>query len=395
MNYHIFPQNKFFDAYIEDIYKLHQEKNNVFWVRGNKGDSDLLKTERPVTYIGNDETSIIEKLRSIRSQDKLIVSWYDTFIGECILSAKTTCCVYAYLMGGDFYNDPFGYHNFWLYDSCTKKIIDKIYSPQINFHRRPKNWYKILNEIQCKKKYKSELIESYNRKLKTIARIDYIITGANNEAEICFVKKLFPTFRAKYIHGSFDQNFDLAKDLPPKDPYSGDQMLQVLLGNSADPSNNHIDACNFLLKALPKDSIVNCPLSYGDPDYSVIFQKWAETNLQSRFHPVKDFLSRKEYVELLNNMDLVIMYHNRQQAIGNIITSLCLGKPIFIKRHSPVFLMLTSMKVPNVFSLDMLNPHNIATICKDAHKNRAQVLSIIQNCYSEQARLNDLKKIIM
>ena len=394
MNYHIFPQNKFFDAYIEDIYKLHQENNNVFWVRGNKGDSDLLKTERPVIYIGNDEISIIERLRSIRPQDKLIVSWYDIFIGECILNAKIECCVYAYLMGGDFYNDPFGYHNFWLYDPCTKKIIDKIYSPQINFHRRPKNWYKVLNDIQCKRKYKRALIEIYNRKLKTIARIDYIISGANNEAEISFVKKTFPTFRAKYVYGSFDQNFDLAKDFPQKDPYTGDQMLQVLLGNSADPCNNHIDACKFLLKSLPKESMINCPLSYGDSNYSVIFQKWAELNLKPRFHPILDYISREKYVELLNSMDIVIMYHNRQQAFGNIITSLCLGKPVFIKRDSPIYSMLTSMGIPNIFCIDILKKGNVALLCEKAKKNRPQTLIIIQEFFSEQARLNNLKKII-
>lgn len=394
MNYHIIPQDKFFCAYIEDVYKLHQEDNNVFLVRGNRGDTNLLNTERPIKYIGSNRESIIDRLRYIKPQDRLIVSWYDIFIGECILESKITCSVYVYLMGGDFYNDPSGYHNWWLYDSCTKRIVNKLYSPAVNFKRRPHNWHKIVDEVKSKISYRRNLVDDYNRKQKTVARIDYIITSAYNDYEINMVRHLYPTFRAKYMHGSFDQNFDLVKDIPFVKTYSGHQPLRVLLGNSADPSNNHIDACEFLLKVLPKDAIFNCPLSYGDTTYSVSFQQWAKNHLQSKFHPILDFMDREEYIKFLNSMDIVVMYHNRQQAFGNIITSLCLGKPVFIKKKSPVYPMLKSLGIPSIYSTDMMRKGDLNQICKMAFINRALTLSIIQQYYSEEVRLNDLQRII-
>lgn len=395
MNYHIITQDKFFDSYIEDIYKLHQENNNVFWVRGNRGDTDLLKTHRPISYLGDDKDSIINKLQCIKSHDRLIVSWYDVFIGDCILTSKITCNVYAYLMGGDFYNDPGGYHNYWLYDYHTKKIVDKIYLPKINFKRKPKNWYKILKEIKARINYRRNITKAYHLKLKTIGRIDYIITSPHNEGEIDLVKHLYPTFRAKYIFGSFNQNYEIAKDFHFANLFNGNRPLKVLLGNSADPCNNHIDACEFLLKVLPKNSVINCPLSYGDAKYSMIFQKWANNHLQSKIHPILDFMDRRKYVEFLNSMDIVVMYHNRQQAFGNIVTSLCLGKPVFLKKDSPVFQMLTSIGIPNIYSTERLFTEDISDICKIAYESRSLTVSILKKCFSEEARLNDLRGIIM
>ena len=61
MNYHIITQDKFFDAYIEDIYKLHLEANNVFWVRGKKGEMPWLKTDRAVEYLPHDHSLYVDK----------------------------------------------------------------------------------------------------------------------------------------------------------------------------------------------------------------------------------------------------------------------------------------------------------------------------------------------
>lgn len=395
MNYHIFPQDKFFDAYIEDIYKLRQEQSNVFWVRGREGDSAHFRTEKPVVYIGDDEESIIDKLKSINPNDKLFVSWYDLFIGDCVLKSEVPNRLYVYLMGGDFYNDPMGYHNYWLYDKYTKKIVDKFQFPQINLKRKPHNWGKVIKEIRDRNKFKEQIRNQYNEKLKTIGRIDYLVTGPDNNGEVELIKKLYPSFKGKYVYGSYDQNFDLAKVVTPMESHSGDKPLRVLLGNSADPTNNHIDACKFIIKTLPQNCLIFCPLSYGDSDYSVIFQRWAKQHLQARFYPILDFLNRKDYVELLNSMDVVIMFHNRQQAFGNIITSLCLGKPVFIKRNSPLFSLLKSMGIPDVYSIEMLNKSRISQMCESAYKNRSLTLSIIQDYYSEQARLNNLQKLII
>lgn len=394
MNYHIFPQDKFFDAYIEDIYKLHQEHNNVFWARGVEGESSLLKTKRPIIYIGNEKESIIDRLKTLNPEDKLFVSWYDVFIGDCILRSNITNKLYVYLMGGDFYDDPKGYHNYWLYDKYTKMIVEKLQLPIINFKRRPRNWNKTINEIRIRKNYKKRIVDDYNKKIETIERIDYLVTCADNIGEVALVKKLYPSFRGKYVYGSYDQNFDLAKDIISSEPYSGKRPLRILLGNSANPTNNHIDACRFLQKTMKVDKKIICPLSYGNSVYSTIFQQWAQKHLQEQFSPITNFMNREDYIIFLNKVDIVVMYHNRQQALGNIITSLVLGKPVFLKRNNPVYAMLKNIGIPNVYDVFQIKGLNLSEVCRIAQDNREACVSVIHQYFSEEARLKNLSNLI-
>ena len=106
MNYHIITQEKFFHAYIEDIYRIHEEDNNVIWVRGTEGKNDFFQTDRPVEYIGTDAAYIRKKLSQLKPEDKLFVSWYDTFIGDIILSMGLPNPLYVYLLGAEFYSFP-------------------------------------------------------------------------------------------------------------------------------------------------------------------------------------------------------------------------------------------------------------------------------------------------
>ena len=48
MNYHIMVQDKFLDSYIDDIYEINEQDNNVFWFRGIKDQNGFIKTTYPV-----------------------------------------------------------------------------------------------------------------------------------------------------------------------------------------------------------------------------------------------------------------------------------------------------------------------------------------------------------
>ena len=61
MNYHVITQDKFFNGYIEDIYDLHLEDDNVFWVQGNPGECPHLTSSRAKEYLTNDKEYIISR----------------------------------------------------------------------------------------------------------------------------------------------------------------------------------------------------------------------------------------------------------------------------------------------------------------------------------------------
>ena len=382
MNYHIFPANVFFYSYIEDIYLLQEEKNNVFWVRGNESDNKYLKTSRPITFIGDNEENIVSLLKKIRDTDKLFISWYDIFIGKCVLKANVPCKLYVYLMGGEFYDDPPGYHNKWLLDKKTIKIVNDLTRPRINFLRKPKNWYKIIDEIIQRNNFYKRLNEQYAEKSETIARIDYLITVPHNQSEIELVSKLYPTFQAKYLYGVFDQNVDLSINHTTTRNIEPDNTLKILLGNSSNPTNNHLDAFFLLTKRLEKNYDIYAPLSYGDDNYSKIVQEYATRIWKEKFHPITQFMEPSQYIDLLNSIDIVIMYHNRQQAYGNIITSLMLGKPVFMKKNNASFKTFSSIGIKSIFDIDFLNDKSVSNAILFARDNITETKSILLKYFS-------------
>ena len=399
MNYHIITQDKFFDAYIEDIYKLHQEENNVFWVRGEKGELPWLTSRRNVEYIGNDFTKCINKLRTLKPEDKLFVSWYDMFIGQAILDSEIGNELYVFVMGGDLYSEPFWYHANWLFDSKTLRYLKNNVNygyPQINWERRPKNWKKTYNEICMHNGFLSTQRQLYQKKLQTMKRIDYLVLPKENVAEFEFIRKLYPGITCQFASGEYMQNYDAANTAPSKH-YQQGQPINMLVGNSADPTNNYLDAFKWLAKQVKKNSIpiqVHTILSYGDEinkDYVISMGK----NLfEDGFVPITSYMNREKYISFLNSMDMVIMYHNRQQAVGNIMTAITLGKPVLMKGNSPIYQMMNGQGCSSIYDVTRVSFKHIDYMLKSAIESRTKNAAIVKKIYSEKVRLEDWKKLL-
>ena len=394
MNYHIIPQDKFFYTYIEDIYKIGEEANNVIFVRGNAGDSELFQTARPVEYLGYDERHIIERLKVINAEDKLFVSWYDIFIADAIIKSGIRCKVYAYLMGGEFYNDPAEYHDFWTYDSKTRYYIRRNQRQHSVLAFPFRTIYKLPYYIYDSYKHSKVIKEKYQHKLETLKRLDYIVTAYGNTAQIDFIKKLYPTFHAEHAFGGFDQNVDIAQSIKYEFEDKTNKSFTVLLGNSGDPMNNHMDAIKHFRFGRFVDSKIICPLSYGDKEYITFIEKWLTHKLGSRFIALKTYMKRDDYVKFLSTIDIVVMNHNRQQAFGNILTALCLGKPVFMKKASVVYSLLKDMRLRHVYDINELKHSNVDEIRLQAYRDRDDTIHTISLLFSEEARLANLRNLL-
>ena len=394
MNYHIIPQDKFFCTYIEDIYKIGEEANNVIFVRGNVGDSELFQSSRPVEYLGNDEGYFIERLKVINTEDKLFVSWYDIFIADAIIKSGIRCKVYAYLMGGEFYNDPAEYHDFWTFDRKTRYYIRRKQRQHGVLAFPYWTMYKLPYYLYDSYKHSKEIKKSYQHKLETLRRLDYIVTPKNNTAEIGFIKKLYPTFHAEHVFGGFDQNVEVAQSIKYEYEDKANRPVTVLLGNSGDPMNNHMDAIKYFKSGRLIDSKIICPFSYGNKPYIAFIERWLNNKLGSRFIALKTYMKRDDYVRFLSTIDVVVMNHNRQQAFGNTITALCLGKPVYMKKTSVVYSMLKNMGLRHVYDINELKNSNIDEIRLQAYRDREYTIHTISLLLSEEARLTDLRILL-
>lgn len=104
----------------------------------------------------------------------------------------------------------------------------------------------------------------------------------------------------------------------------------ILLGNSASATNNHLEAIDLLKSADLKEGKVIIPLSYGKPKYADAVENYAHQQLGDRVQVLRDFMPLEQYNELISGCGYVFMNHNRSQAMGNLITSLYIGARVFV-----------------------------------------------------------------
>jgi hypothetical protein len=123
-------------------------------------------------------------------------------------------------------------------------------------------------------------------------------------------------------------------------PSVRNDSAMVLVGNSSDPSNNHLSIFNQLSKLPDKDFKIICPLSYGDSDYRKKVVAAGREIFGDRFMAIMDFLPREDYLQILSGVDIAIFGFRRQQAMGNIIALLGMSKMVVMNKDTAQARML-------------------------------------------------------
>lgn len=161
--------------------------------------------------------------------------------------------------------------------------------------------------------------------------------------------------------------------------------VNILVGNSADPSNNHLEVFNKIKLFQEEDIKIFVPLTYGKPDYAKKIVEEGERLFGNKFKPILDHMPFDEYIKFLGKVDIAIFNHKRQQAMGNIRTLLGLGKKVYIRQE------LTSTRTLNddgikTFSLDDFS-------LNDEFPEKNENIRRIKETFSEKALINGLDTI--
>jgi len=164
-----------------------------------------------------------------------------------------------------------------------------------------------------------------------------------------------------------------------------------LLGNSGFPTNNHLDIMIRLSKMKKQNFEIICPLSYGPPIYINKIIEKGKMFFGDRFIPLLDFLNPDKYFGILKQIDLAIMYHNRQQGMGNVQILVYLGKPICMKKTS-LFFYLVERGV-SVFSTQDLEKLilNENEFTEDMLKNNKKIAS---QYFSEKSVISSIESLL-
>ncbi|CUH74786.1 4-alpha-L-fucosyltransferase [Tritonibacter multivorans] len=123
---------------------------------------------------------------------------------------------------------------------------------------------------------------------------------------------LYPDLHTPEVHGClYKLDGTLEMSAPEKEDL-------IILGNSGDPSNNHL----YLLDIAQKFEgyQVHVPFAYNaTEDYTqTVLEKAASLGLSDRMTLQTDILSLEDYSDLLARARIFLAGHDRQQAVGSI-----------------------------------------------------------------------------
>lgn len=139
--------------------------------------------------------------------------------------------------------------------------------------------------------------------------------------------------RAKYVEAFYPIPMD-ARGLVPADagePANGKTAVTILVGNSGDPLNHHAWVFDTLSRFRGPGLRVIVPLAYGDPAYVASTIELGRELFGDGFVPLTEFLPPEHYARLIRDVDAAVMNHGFQQALGNIIALLLLGKKVYVR----------------------------------------------------------------
>ena len=124
-----------------------------------------------------------------------------------------------------------------------------------------------------------------------------------------------------------------------------DDYVNIMIGNSADPLNFHLEVFEKLAKNLPEKYRIYSPLSYGNDDYKEVVKAAGLELFGPHFIPLEQLMGAVEYTNFLSSMDVVIFNHPIQQAMGNTITALGLGNRVYLQKGTSQWEFFTTLGI--------------------------------------------------
>lgn len=172
-------------------------------------------------------------------------------------------------------------------------------------------------------------LKKHQIQARKVAKVIDVATFAlEEEPEYFILKGLLPQrVKALAVRGHLDSHW-------PINPKC--QARNVMVGNSGDPSNNHIDCLRILRNSssLGEADII-LPMSYGGKvAYRDKVIEYGKTSFGKRFVPLTQFRDINSYNKIISSCKYMIMNHRRQQGAGNIVAALARGVTVYIRSET-------------------------------------------------------------
>ncbi len=314
-----------------------------------------------------------QKLQFIKSSKVLILHprlfWYLVPFAKGHVKS-----IFFHSLPSKFYKNivlriPSGIPIFWI--SWGFDLIDVF--GDINNYLKPKT-KKILpaKKINFSKK---NIVSPYFQAFKNlpnitsmVCRINFITTVIEEEKKIIDLEQ-FPITPKWIPWNYFTMEQDVIKGFEDKVVFGNN----LLLGNSGNFWNNHLDAFDDLKEFQIDFDRVICPLSYGDQNYRKLIQLEGEFIFGEKFVAMNNFLAYPDYVKQLLSCSYVFINSLRQLGLGNLLLLLYLGSKVILDESNPVFNFFIKNEI-RVFSVQEAKSERHENI--DLDKTRFNLIRI-------------------
>ena len=326
---HLVNDEKFI-GFAHASFTEEQAAQSDFWVLS--GAESLKHIKFPCRLFTVDQFYTEETLAIVNAYDLIVLHFLDTKYDRLLQNAALKPKILWIGWGGDYYWLADTLADFHMYKPLTRKLVSKIMGNQLVYF-----FSKKVNRIRRK------------RRLRLInTGISYFAPVLPDDYQL--IKKSHPDFKPQYVqwnYGNLEQHY--IKGYEDFTVTGND----ILLGNSATPTNNHLDVFEVLAKIHVNNHIILLPLNYGDLNYGKIIQQKVMGLFPQQAHVLSEFMPYEEYMKLLQNCGNVVMGHIRQQALGNIVAMLYVGAKVYFYKDSVTYAFFKNRGF-TVFTLEAL-----------------------------------------
>ena len=345
---HICRQDKFIPPFIEIIEENFECDDHTFWIKGNKREKNLTK-KVSVFYMNN---TIFDQLLGyffliflMNKSDKIIL--------HSLLSQKVMFLLFAmpwllkksywFIWGSDLYaytarRDSFSRRLWEIVRYVVIRNMGNLVTYIPGDIKLARQWYKAQGRYHECIMYRSNVVAHEGNNL-------------------------------------------------PKIKLAKNNGLSILIGNSGDPSNNHLEIFETLKNHSANVSKIIAPLSYGKLSYIEKMREFGHEHFGGKFQPLDKLIEIGSYHTLLKDIDIALFNHKRQQAMGTTITLLSLGKTVYMRPET------TQWKFLDNLGIKVKDINTVAQMRLLDEKSRNKNIKIANNYFKKTRLLTQLNNI--